>query len=306
MLPWRDDRAMPGVAREPTRLLIEAPAAPGSPRLELARAQGRWGLLAPAADRAEATTVHTSIDALARITIESFRDDASPADLGLETPRVSLRVDGGRAADAYWWQLDIGGPASADGNRVFARMTGQRGDRGPEDGAMGPVYGIIGLDALSGVFTNPEAYLARSSLATPVADIRRFTIKTPDGARAWRYERTLDGWQVQSPTADVPRPATQIEAAAIPAVLELLAATPAAGVSLEAPAGFTPAATLEVEGSAGLAQESVMIGRAPPDASAGAPAATGVAAVLVVNSGPTWRQYGPIPDALSSLLPVGP
>lgn len=300
LLPWRDDRAMPAVARDPTRLRITVPAA-GDSALELSRVQGHWGLIAPIAERAEAASVQASIDALARLTVVAFRDDTDPAQVGLDTPRVTVQASGGRGPDAYQWRLDIGAPASADGNQVFARLSGHRGD--PATGLpLGPAYAVLGLDALSAVFTNPEAYLARTSLATPTPDIRRFSIKTPDAARAWRYERTLDGWQITSPGATAPRPATPAEAAAIPAALEFLVATPAASSVLRTADDVVLAAILEIEGAAGLPAESITLGRSPP-AQAAAP---GAPPVLVVQAGAVWRRYAEVPQSLATLLPVVP
>lgn len=307
LLPWRDDRAMPAVARDPTRLTITAPS-PGSgserARLELARAQGRWGLLNPIVERAESAAVQSSIDSLGRLTIVAFRDDSGPARIGLDVPRVTIQVQGGRGPDAYQWLIEIGAPASADGNQVFARLTGHRGE--PDSGrTIGPVYAVLGLDALSGVFTNPEAYLSRTSLEVPAADIRRFTIKTPDGSRAWRYERTLDGWQVTGPSAAGPRPATSAEAAAIPAVLAVLTG-PSASSALAEPTGVVALATLEVEGSSGLVAETITIARAPGVPAGPQNPTSAATTTLVVRAGDVWRRYPEMPEPFAVLLPVLP
>lgn len=305
LLPWRDDRAMPGVGRDPTRITVAGPT--GS--IELARTQSRWGLVAPIQERAEHATIQASIDALARTMIAEFRDDADPATLGLETPRVTITVAGGRGSDAYRWRLDIGAPATADGNRAFVRLTGHvAGPSGDAGRDLGPVHAVIPLDMLSAVYTSQEAYLARTSLATPAPDIRRFTIRDLDGDRAWTYIRTIDGWTVTppvaaptAPTSAGARPATAQEAAAIPAALEILASHSAAASRLAEPPGFIPMARLDVEGAGGLFAESVLIGRTPPPRSA-----PGAASVLATHAGVTWRTYADLPEALLMLLPTGP
>ncbi|MCA9289410.1 MAG: hypothetical protein KDA05_12530 [Phycisphaerales bacterium] len=305
LLAWRDDRAMPGVARDASNLEITVSTGGQSLRLELARVQGRWGLLDPVAERAESQAVQSSIEALGRLRVLSFRDDAEAAALGLESPRVTLAVSGGRGPDAYQWRIDVGSPASADANQVFVRLTGQRGD-GPADArTLGPVYGVLALDGLSGVFMNAEAYLARTTLATTTADIRRFVIRSADGQRAWRYERTIDGWTVQSSGAASPRPATSVEAQAIPVVLQTLAEQRATAVALTDQPAFEPIASLEIEGAAGLVAESVMIGRAPAPRTSGDPNQPS-GQVLTTRSESASRFYGPMPEAFQALLPTLP
>ena len=302
LLAWRDDRAMPGVARDASNLEITVSTGGQSLRLELARVQGRWGLLDPVVERAESQAVQSSIEALGRLRVLSFRDDAEPAALGLDQPRVTLSVSGGRGPDAYHWRIEVGSPASADANQVFVRLTGQRGD-GPADArTLGPVYGVLALDGLSGVFMNAEAYLARTTLATTPADVRQFVIRSADRQRAWRYERTIDGWTVQSPGASAPRAATTVEAQAIPVVLQTLAEQRATAVALAEQPAFEPIATLEVEGALGLVGESVTIGRAPAPATQAETAGQ----VLTTRTQSAWRFYGPMPEAFQALLPTVP
>ncbi|MEZ6234168.1 MAG: hypothetical protein R3B68_08260 [Phycisphaerales bacterium] len=305
LLAWRDDRAMPGVARDAGNLQITVSTGGQSLRLELARVQGRWGLLDPVVERAEGQVVQSSIEALGRLQVLSFRDDAQAAALGLDQPRVTLAVAGGRGPDAYRWQIEVGSPASADANQVFVRLTGQRGD-GPADAqTLGPVYGVLALDGLSGVFMNAEAYLARTTLATTPADVRQFVIRSADGQRAWRYERTIDGWTVLSPGATAPRPATAVEAQAIPLVLQTLAEQRATAVALTEQPAFEPIATFEIEGAPGLVGESVTIGRAPAPRTQADPAQP-AGQVLTTRTRSASRFYGPMPEAFQALLPTVP
>jgi len=305
LLPWRDERAMPGVARDPSRLVISAPVAAGSgarSTIEVARQQGRWGLTSPVVERAEAGAVAASIDALGRMTVASFRDHTDPAQAGLVEPRVTMEVSGGRGPDSYLWRIDIGAPATADGTQVFARLSGHLGESGGGR-AMGPVYVVLPIDGPR-IYTNAEAYLARTSLETPTADIRRFTIRTLDGSRAWRYERTLDGWTVLSPGAEGARAATAAEAAAIPVMLDTLTTGPADSSTLVSPLGYAPGVMLEVEGSAGLVEEAVTIGRSQATVQGGATGASPMS-ILTVQAGGVWRRYVEAPEAFAVLMPVG-
>lgn len=201
-MAWRDRRALPGLSSNLSRVTIRTPDV----RIELARVGGRWGVRSPVQALADAEVVEALCRSLQGIETERFLDGgvtSFPTETRIsivaEADRREPRGDG-RTIER--WSLDLGGVAPG-GGAFLAKLGGELDETrvGTRTGRYGPVVAELSATRLSTVPATAEAYVSRTMLAVPGADVGLVRIGVPGGAtRVYRRTASGDGWSVE--TAD--------------------------------------------------------------------------------------------------------
>ena len=120
---WRSKNVVAAVEMDLASLAVETPFG----RVEAARVNDAWQLLAPLADAADRTHLRQTLADLNALRVEEFVDEAAAADLGLAAPRATvtlvradgsaptvLELGGGRRGDDQPWVA-----CRRDGGEVF-------------------------------------------------------------------------------------------------------------------------------------------------------------------------------------------
>lgn len=276
---WRDPSALPGIGPDIARITLKGT----NGTVALGRVQGRWGVREPVAEPADRDAISKLLAALQGVRITNFLDDGPPGQTGLEQPVAQLTIesdsrDGEGAIQTTRTSLAAGQAAELGAKTVFAHLERSDGTADPYSRTV-----IASGEELARISTDPAAYLSRSSVHAPAADIAGLRITAAERTRT--FQRSLDGWRVAQPGSDAV-PAAKADQDAITAALTLLTTTPAeaVGVSDEWPKQWgdapRPIATIEALGPAGesiAATEALLAPSTPPQ--------------FVIRSGRVWRRY---------------
>jgi len=188
-----------------------------SQRLWLTRADGKWRIQSPVSTRADADAVRGYVEALARAQADAFVTDR-PNDwstFGLSAPERSVRLYVPNVASALSsaniiGAIDVGVTAAEGAQERFGRIAERE------------TVVQLGTKALAALFPPPAFFVDPRGSDVVQADVRAvtFTAFDPTGvsdaaatapgaapAPAFRLERTLDGWNITTPGADL-RPAS--------------------------------------------------------------------------------------------------
>ena len=185
---WRVPWALPGV-REASRLTVNR-LEDDPMTIELRRVDGRWGMIQPAAVRANTGAVSGLQNVLADIQIEQFVEagDQPGFDVtGLDTPSMIIRAETDTRRPVPGTmdvqvttrvrELHIGAAANVEGSRLYAS---------PDPA--GSLLFTIPADRVYGVSTAPRAYLAVTASGTPIADVFGIDITGDDFSRSLRLQ----------------------------------------------------------------------------------------------------------------------
>jgi hypothetical protein len=274
---WRDRAALPGLG--PEVALIALRGERGS--LTLARVQGRWGVREPIAEAADQDAVLRLVGVLGNIQVADFLDGGAPARTGLESPIAEVTIacdqrDEQGKAHTTTRTLRIGQQADIAGKTVFAAM--------PVDGG-GSRTVIVSAEGLSGLTTDPAAYLSRRAIDGAAADIGVLVV-APSGGQSQRYERELDGWSSVGP-GGIKTPCTTADGEAVSGLLNLFTQVSAEAVAAatSAPAAWgtsAPIATVDCRSRGDSPIATVGVFTVSP---------TGKPPQLVLQSGKAVRRY---------------
>lgn len=187
---WRVTRAIPGGAdAELSRIAITTPDAP----LALSRIDNRWAIDRPISARANPQAVANLLDAVARISIEKFIDDAPPGGTPagvLASPRMIIACERdtrsvdeqGQLRSGTWRRgLFIGGPADAAGTLLYAS---------PD--ANGSQLFLVSASSVAAVATLPRAYVALTASGASPGDVGMLSVRA--GKSETAYRRVAGSW----------------------------------------------------------------------------------------------------------------
>ena len=117
---WRSRQVFPGEQDEIASVTLSG----GDQTVSLARRDGEFWIEAPVEDRADEGTVSRFLAALTGLEVDEFVDGepgVELADQGLAPASATIEVT---REDASTWTLELGGPASDDSERRYARAEG--------------------------------------------------------------------------------------------------------------------------------------------------------------------------------------
>lgn len=284
---WRSRRALP-IEATVSRVQLEG----AGERVSLSRAGGSWGLIEPGLGRADERAVAELLSKLGGIEVERFeRSGGAGPDTGLSVDAASVTVESDRrviAGDSLdrrtlTQHVRIGARADIAGRSVFVELSGRESD--PASGrdvlAWGPVVAVVESSRLSGIATDPVAYVDRRACPSPPADIAGLTFRSAgdSAVTVTAVDRSVEGWTWTTdggPAAPVPLE----DVRPLEAMLRLVCEERAAGVFR---------ATAEPSGI-----EVQLARRGEPAVSlvvTAAPAAVGEAAWLEITADGITRRY---------------
>lgn len=214
---WRINRALPGASADLSRVNISA----SIESLAFSRQENRWFISRPVSARASAAGVNAMLDALSRITIERFADEAGSAKVdaaaaGLVSPRMiitterdlrSLDASGTLQTDVKRRDLFVGGPADATGTRLYASS----------DPSGSPLF-IIDASSVAAVSTAARTYLDLTASSASPADVGLITLKA--GKQETGFRRINGKWHKLLPGGKTDK--AEVDAKAVAEMIDFL------------------------------------------------------------------------------------
>jgi len=305
---WRDRTAMTGAGLDVSRVRLTNDRADV---VAIARLQGAWSVREPFAAPADPAAVQRLLGLLAGVKIADFLDGGAPPDPKRFSPpaaSATMEIDRREVGSTAETKptvtverhgLEIGGAADARGDRLFARIDGER---------------VVVIDARSVADLRLDATLYVWPFATRIdaSEVGTIVLRrnetgvAADGGRV--YRRQLETWKRiggdgQETTLG------QGDIQEVVDLLTLLTGGPAGGTSagekkgrgpIEAstsakePRGFEAMGMVSLLSLAGAPLETIVVGR-------------GLAGRIVLKTGAVYREYpvDRVPAALADLIKVG-
>ncbi|MEC9372257.1 MAG: hypothetical protein VYC34_00365, partial [Planctomycetota bacterium] len=223
---WRESSALPNVLADAARLQISA----ADQQIALRRIGNRWMLASPLAARASGEKVDEVRNAMSSIAIADFLDAGLPENdvTQLNAPVLALAAEkdnrvvdpagGEPRVETERRELLIGAAADVSGATRYAL------------GRPGNAPLLVRTDSLQRISVDPLDYVELTSTSQIPSSIGAMLIEPVSGAEFAR-KRTENGWSALDDAG------ASADGGVAP-LLTLLAESPAAGVSFEAPDGY--------------------------------------------------------------------
>ena len=253
--PWRDRRALPLIGAGTTSVGVSS----GEVGIELGRARGRWGLIAPFQERADGSRVEAVLRTLGALEFERFAGPEEAPETAALPAAIDLRLV--RAGETLRQRLEVVGSVDLGGERVLVSVSLERnGD------VWAGATGVVPREVLDEIPTDPAWYASRRAIDLAPADAARIWIEPveeaaqapiqPDPQLEARITLERDGLGWSGPNSG----ASSLYAEGADALLAALCDTDASEVGELIPERYVPIALVQVGGRSGLPVGAAEIG----------------------------------------------